>query len=87
MLDPASWDGLGGLDSIVDRVAHVHLKDVSRAGEWVRIGDGIVDFRAQLACLADAGYDGYLSFETHYARDGSGELATRDCVAALKTFA
>jgi sugar phosphate isomerase/epimerase len=87
MLGPASWDGLGGLDSIVDRVAHVHLKDVSRAGEWARIGDGIVDFRAQLACLADAGYDGYLSFETHYARDGSGELATRDCVAALKTFA
>ena len=33
------------------------------------------------------GYDGYLSFETHYQRDGSGELATRDCVAALRSIA
>jgi sugar phosphate isomerase/epimerase len=86
MLDSASWHGLGGLETIVDRVAHVHLKDVSPAGEWTRIGDGILDFRAQLACLADAGYDGYLSLETHYTRDGSGELATRDCVAVLETF-
>jgi L-ribulose-5-phosphate 3-epimerase len=86
MLDPAGWSGLGGLDTVVDRVAHVHVKDVSPAGEWTRVGEGIVDFRSQLACLADAGYDGYLSFETHYARDGSGELATRDCVAALRTL-
>lgn len=87
MLDPAAWNGLGGLDTIVDRVAHVHLKDVSQTGEWTRVGDGIVDFRAQLECLAQAGYDGYLSFETHYARDGSGQLATRDCVEALRSFA
>lgn len=87
MLDPASWNGTGGLESVVDRVAHVHLKDVGPSGEWTRIGDGIVDFCAQLACLTDAGYDGFLSFETHYVRDGSGELATRDCVAALRALA
>jgi sugar phosphate isomerase/epimerase len=58
----------------------------ARAAAWTRIGDGIVDFRAQLSCLYDAGYDGYLSFETHYVRDGSGELATRDCVAALRAL-
>ncbi len=87
MLDPGTWSGLGGLDAIVDRIAHVHLKDVSPAGEWTRVGDGIVDFRAQLDCLEQAGYDGYLSFETHYVRDGSGELATRDCVAALRELA
>ena len=87
MLDRAAWSGLGGLDTIVERVAHVHLKDVSAAGEWTRIGDGIIDFRAQLACLADAGYDGCLSFETHYLRDGSAELATRECVAALRALA
>jgi sugar phosphate isomerase/epimerase len=87
MLDPSAWNGLGGLDTIVERVAHVHLKDVSSAGEWTRIGDGIVDFRLQLDCLARAGYDGFFSFETHYVRDGSGELATRDCVAALRSLA
>jgi sugar phosphate isomerase/epimerase len=87
MLDPASFAGLGGLETIYDRVAHVHLKDVSAAGEWARVGDGTVDFAALLRYLADAGYAGYLSFETHYQRDGSGELATRDCVAALRSIA
>jgi L-ribulose-5-phosphate 3-epimerase len=87
MLDPASFEGLGGLESIFDRVAHVHVKDVSAVGEWTRIGDGIVDFAALLQYLAGSGYDGYVSFETHYQRDGSGELATRDCVEALRAIA
>ena len=55
MLDPAAWTGVGGLETIVDRVVHVHLKDVSPAGAWTRIGDGIVDFRAQLSCFAKPG--------------------------------
>jgi sugar phosphate isomerase/epimerase len=87
MLGPGSFEGLGGLESIYDRVAHVHVKDVSAAGEWTRVGDGIVDFGALLRYLAGAGYGGSLSFETHYERDGSGELATRDCVAALRSIA
>jgi sugar phosphate isomerase/epimerase len=84
MLDPPAFAGLGGLEGIRERVAHVHVKDVSEAGEWTRIGDGIVDFGALLGYLYETGYEGYASFETHYAHDGSGELATRDCVAALR---
>ena len=87
MLDPASFAGLGGLETIYDRVAHVHVKDVTASGSWTRVGEGIVDFAALLRYLAGAGYDGYLSFETHYQRDGSGELSTRDCVAALRSIA
>jgi sugar phosphate isomerase/epimerase len=87
MLDPGSFAGLGGLETIYDRVAHVHLKDVSPSGSWTRIGEGVVDFATLLRYLADSAYDGYLSFETHYQRDGSGELATRDCVAALRSIA
>jgi L-ribulose-5-phosphate 3-epimerase len=87
MLDPASFSGLGGLERIDDRVAHVHLKDVSASGEWTTVGAGVVDFSALLRHLAGVRYDGYLSFETHYQRDGSGELATRDCVAALRSIA
>jgi L-ribulose-5-phosphate 3-epimerase len=87
MLDPASFAGLGGLERICDRVAHVHLKDVSASGSWTRVGEGIVDFAALLRHLEGAGYDGHLSFETHYQRDGSGELSTRDCVAALRSIA
>jgi sugar phosphate isomerase/epimerase len=87
MLDPTAFTGLGGLDDIRERVVHVHVKDVTAAQEWTRIGDGIVDFPAMLRYLDETGYDGYLSFETHYQRDGSGELATRDCVAALRELA
>jgi sugar phosphate isomerase/epimerase len=87
MLDPAAFTGLGGLEDIRDSVVHVHVKDVTSAQEWTRIGDGIVDFRALLRYLEETGYAGYLSFETHYQRDGSGELATRDCVAALRELA
>jgi sugar phosphate isomerase/epimerase len=84
MLDPAAFTGLGGLEDIRDRVVHVHVKDVTAGQEWTRIGDGIVDFAALLRYLDATGYRGYLSFETHYRHDGSGELATRDCVAALR---
>jgi L-ribulose-5-phosphate 3-epimerase len=87
MLDPTSFAGLGGLETIFDQVAHVHLKDVSASGSWTRVGEGIVDFAALLRYLAGAGYGGYLSFETHYQREGSGELSTRDCVAALRSIA
>jgi sugar phosphate isomerase/epimerase len=87
MLDPGSFTGLGGLETIYDWIAHVHVKDVSASGSWTRVGDGIVDFAALLHYLADQGYGGYLSFETHYQRHGSGELATRDCVAALRSIA
>jgi sugar phosphate isomerase/epimerase len=64
----------------------VHVKDVSPEGEWTRVGDGIVDFGAQLRFLEEAGYTGAVSFETHYQRDGSGELATRDCVESLRAL-
>lgn len=84
MLDPSAFTGLGGLEPLADRVAHVHLKDVSASGSWTRIGDGIIDFRALVHFLADTAYEGFVSFETHYQRDGSSELATRDCVAAFR---
>ncbi len=84
MLDPSAFTGLGGLEDIRERVAHVHVKDVTASREWTRIGDGIVDFPTLLHYLRQTGYDGYLSFETHYQRDGSGELATRDCIASLR---
>jgi sugar phosphate isomerase/epimerase len=87
MLDPESFSGLGGLETIDDRVAHVHLKDVSASGNWTRVGDGVVDFAALLRHLSGTGWDGCLSFETHYQRDGSGELSTRDCIAALRSIA
>jgi L-ribulose-5-phosphate 3-epimerase len=67
-------------------VRHVHVKDFD--GDWVKVGDGIVDWDAQLAALASGGYQGYLSMETHYATpEGGAAGATRESVAALREIA
>lgn len=84
MLDPTGYSGLGGLEAIFDRVVHVHLKDADRDGNWVEIGQGVVDHAALFSFLRESGYDGYLSFETHFDLDGSREAATRANVAAAR---
>jgi L-ribulose-5-phosphate 3-epimerase len=57
------------LPAIVDRVAHVHLKDVRGApGTWdfPALGDGDVDFGRVLGVLRGAGYAGPLSVELEF---------------------
>lgn len=44
-------------------IDHVHLKDISADGEWVAIGEGVIDFPRLLKILDDAGYAGWISFE------------------------
>jgi len=53
-------------EAIKDRLCHVHFKDAAKQGakEISRLpGAGDVDLRRAMKILADAGYDGYLSFE------------------------
>ena len=85
---------IAGLRTIVERVVHVHVKDVDEAGEWVRVGRGIVGYKDQLTALAAAGYDDFLSVETHYRVDGEpaglpggGPRATTESVTALRRIA
>lgn len=74
-----------GYAHVRDRVAHVHLKDVDRDGRWTRIGKGTIAYAAQFRALADDGYGGVLSLETHYETPGGGpEGATRESVAAVR---
>jgi sugar phosphate isomerase/epimerase len=57
------------LPAIVERVAHVHLKDVRGApGTWdfPALGEGDVDFGRVLAILRDADYTGPLSIELEF---------------------
>jgi sugar phosphate isomerase/epimerase len=57
------------LPLIVDRLAHVHLKDTrGGVGVWdfPPLGEGDVDFAAILAILRDAGYTGPLSVELEF---------------------
>ena len=71
-----------------DAVVHVHVKDVDAQGDWVLLGTGIADWPARLDELRDAGYDGLLAVETHYADpDGGPAAATRATVAALRRLA
>jgi L-ribulose-5-phosphate 3-epimerase len=74
-----------GYDHIRGRVAHVHLKDVDEEGNWVKVGTGVIDYPGQLHALAEDGYAGVLSLETHHeVADGGLEEATRESVAALR---
>jgi sugar phosphate isomerase/epimerase len=78
-----------GVDPVVaQRIAHVHVKDAGVNGDWTRVGEGLVDWRAELRTLAAAGYDGLLSLETHYQLPQGGlPAATRESAAALRAIA
>lgn len=56
-----------GYLSVKDRILHVHFKDVRRVPnggcEFVEFGE--IDWSGQLKALAEDGYQGYISIETH----------------------
>ncbi len=64
----AAGDEVEVLRPVVDRVLHVHLKDVV-GREAVVIGKGEVRIKEILAMLRDAGFDGVLSYETEGAQE------------------
>ncbi len=75
----------GGYDRVRDRVIHVHLKDADEGGNWTKMGTGIIDYPGQFRALAEDGYAGLLSLETHYeAPNGGAEKATRESLAAIR---
>jgi L-ribulose-5-phosphate 3-epimerase len=77
----------GGYEQVRDRVVHVHLKDADENGNWVKMGTGIIDYPGQFRALAEDGYEGLLSLETHYeVPDGGAEKATRESLAAIRAF-
>lgn len=95
VLDPGNESYLTGrpaeaglVAGLAPRIGHVHVKDVSAAHSWVRVGDGIVGWPEHLVALRDSGYTGFLSMETHYKAEPAGlETATRESVAALRAIA
>src|SRR5918994_3174511 len=75
----------GGYEQVRDRVVHVHLKDADENGNWTKMGTGIIDYTGQFRALAEDGYAGLLSLETHYEiPDGGAEKATRESLAAIR---
>jgi sugar phosphate isomerase/epimerase len=76
-----------GHEPVAAAIRHVHAKDATAAGEWVAPGAGLVDWTGELQRLAEHGYDGYVSVETHHALGGDRGAATRAAIAALRRLA
>ena len=95
MWDPCNAARLGevpypdGYRQVRGLFPHMHIKDIRRnpaSGElqYVPVGEGMIDFRAQFAALRDDGYEGTMSLETGYLRpDGNKAESTRECLEGL----
>ncbi|MGD0498882.1 MAG: sugar phosphate isomerase/epimerase family protein [Bryobacteraceae bacterium] len=74
-----------------DLIAHVHAKDcrmANSAPEWLRLGEGSVDWKGQMAALAHDGYRGWISLETHWpGPDGDKLQGSILCARSLKRLA
>ena len=70
------------------RIGHCHAKSVIRKPdgkwEWAPVGEGVVDWAAQLRALARDGYRHAISLETHWRGAGTPEASTRISMAGLK---
>jgi len=95
MWDPCNAVSLGevpypdGYRQVRGLFLHMHIKDVKKDPatgklQYVRVGEGLIDFRGQFAALRDDGYDGTMSLETAYSRpDGNKVESTRECLEGL----
>ncbi len=77
-----------GYDAVRNDVVHIHIKDGIRQpnGEvrWVVVGEGEIGYQDHLRHIAQSGYNGYLSLETHAKQEGSSQAeVSRLCLKAL----
>lgn len=56
-------------DDAVHRIEHVHVKDPDGTRRYVALGDGDLPWPGILRALHRAGYDGWLTLETHWRMD------------------
>jgi L-ribulose-5-phosphate 3-epimerase len=59
------------------RIVHVHAKDCRVAdhkAQWLELGTGVVDWQGQVSALADDGFRGWISLETHWGGPGGNKL-------------
>lgn len=69
-------DGYRRLPS--QRIAHVHAKDCRIEGHrpiWCPLGEGGIDWKGQIHALAEDGYKGWISLETHWGGPGGDRHA------------
>ena len=70
------------------RIGHCHAKNVVRPEgakwEWSPVGEGVVDWAAQLKALKQDGYSYAVSLETHWRGAGTPEASSRVSMKGLK---
>lgn len=70
-----------------NRIAYVHCKDLVELGsgktEWAAMGTGVIDWAGQFRALANDGYRGTVSLETHWTGGGTPEESTRQSLAGM----
>jgi len=80
-----------GYHAIQPWVAHIHLKDGIRepdgAVRWVPIGEGEIGYAQHLAQIAQSGYQGFLSLETHARLENLTQAeVSRRCLQTLQSL-
>jgi len=67
-------EGYGKL--AVKRIVHMHAKDCKSANPAVfcAVGDGVIDWKGQIAALVKDGYKGWINLETHWPGPGNDKL-------------
>ncbi|KAB8182868.1 sugar phosphate isomerase/epimerase family protein [Microbispora catharanthi] len=77
----SGWDPVpfpGDYEVGRERIRHVHVKDPDGTRGYVRLGDGDLDWPVILRRLADDGYTGFVSLETHWRQGRQLTAAERD---------
>jgi sugar phosphate isomerase/epimerase len=80
-----------GYLQVKDRMVHMHLKNVAvdpnmERSKFVAVGSGEIDYEGQFRPLAEDGYSGCISIETHYRLRGDGEGSTRETHRGIMTI-
>lgn len=80
-----------GYNYVKSRIHHIHLKDaaaIARDPTFVVMGEGAIDYVGQFRALAERGYDGAMSLETHVgSSDDEKEATSRASIAAIRRLA
>jgi sugar phosphate isomerase/epimerase len=78
---------LVGFADVAGLVTHIHAKDPVEEGGTIRfvpLGQGDIDYPAQVAAWAEHGYAGYVSLEPHIMVGHSSQDGVRACLDYLR---
>jgi inosose dehydratase len=64
-------------------IKHVHFKDATTSCEWMKMGEGDIDFKGCVQTLVDGGYDGWIMVEEETPE---AQTNTRQVIAEIGEY-